>query len=160
MIQKKVRKEVEAFAESMIISKEVVQKGREENILSKEKTMKKETKKETKPEESKPKPRKTRSTTPSSSPAKPTNKPKSLATPSSEGKRKRGQARVFICIAEEENESNEVVKEIKDKVSKASKASKEKSGKKHKLSELDKALKKGKLEVIPPMYLDEMLMRL
>lgn len=62
LIQKKVQKEVEAFVESIGTTKEVDQKDREENILSKEQCVKKEEK----PEVSKPNPRQVRGTTPSS----------------------------------------------------------------------------------------------
>lgn len=138
----------------MEISKETVWKEREENTLSEEHTMKKETK----PEASKPKPRQTRSKTPSSSPTKPARKSKPLVKPFSEGKRKRGQTRVFIPIDDEETGFDETVKEVKAKATKVTINSKEKLfGKKSKPSKINEALKKGKLEVIPPMSLNEIV---
>ncbi|XP_059066258.1 uncharacterized protein LOC131857590 [Cryptomeria japonica] len=107
---------------------------------------------------------------------KPISSPKPQAKPSIEGKRKRGKARVFISTDEEETESDEEetesdeeetesdegVKEVK-KISKATKVAKEKpssepkSHKKSKTSKHDVALKKGKIEVKPPISLDQIV---
>lgn len=85
VIQKKVQKEVEAFAESIRIPKEVVRIAREENIISEEQSMKKEEK----PKVPKPKARQVRSTTPSFGPAKLEINPKSsIKTSGGEKKRK------------------------------------------------------------------------
>lgn len=141
----------------MGITKEVAWRAREENILKEEDMVEP---KKAKSEAPAPKPKQPKSYAPSSGAHKPVSSPKPQAKPSDEGKRKREQARVFIPVDEEEMESNEAVKEVKAKTAKATKVTKEKPsggpkyGKKSKFK-LDEALKKGKLEVKPPMSLNE-----
>lgn len=143
----------------MGILKEVNQKTREENITSKEQTMKNESKLEV----SKPKSKKSIGIDPSSGPPKLAKKPKYSFKPSVERKRKRGKARVFIHVDDEENESDEVVKEVKAKAAKATKVVEEKQsggakhGKKSKSSKFDVILKQRKFSIVPPITLDEIV---
>ncbi|XP_059077155.1 uncharacterized protein LOC131876267 [Cryptomeria japonica] len=98
----------------MGITREVVQRAREKNILKDEDMVKP---KEAKPQTPPPKPRYTRSSTPSSDSQIPPNSPKPQAHPS-DGvvKRKKEQPhRVYVeaPVKEEETKSDEVVKEVK-----------------------------------------------
>lgn len=153
---KKVRKEIEAFAKIIGITKEVVSKAREENILSEEKTLKKEASLEA----PKLKKRQTRSDAPSSGTAKPESKPKSLVKPSG-GVHKRKLVR-FVVDDDEGTKSDEVVKEVKAKDPKATKIKKEKpfgrnrSSKKPK-SKIAEAFKQGNYTIIPPITLDQIV---
>lgn len=69
----------------------------------------------------------------------------------------------FVTVDDEKVESDETIKEVKAKATRATKVAKEKlsggarPGKKFKTSKLDEALKKGKLEVKPPMSLSEIV---
>lgn len=118
-------------------------------------------KKQSKLEVLKPKPRQARRTTSSFGPTKLANKPKSSIKPS-DGEKKR-KIVIFVTLDDEDIESDEAVKEVKAKSPKATKVAKEKpsngskSGKKSKTSELDEGVQKGKIEVKPPMSLDQIV---
>lgn len=139
----------------MGITKEAVQKAREENILSEQQTAKEETKSEV----SKLKPRQVRSTTPSSGPTKSARKPKSSIKLSDDEKKRKTV--IFVTMDEEETKSDEVMKEVKAQTPKVTKISKEKpsgrtrSGKKSKAFEFDEALKQGKFTIFPPIALEQ-----
>lgn len=125
-IVRKVRKEVEAYAKRIGITKEVVREVRKRNILPTEDLVKE---KKAKLKVSSPKPKQTWISTPSSGSHSPASsaKPKDKSS-SGEGKRKKGKkSRVYVAtFDDEETKSDESDKEIKQKGTKDSKVSKDK----------------------------------
>ncbi|XP_057855729.2 uncharacterized protein LOC131065282 [Cryptomeria japonica] len=149
-IQRKVRKEVEQLVENMGITKEVVRREREKNILKEEDMVRP---KKAKPEASVPKPKQSKGSAPSSNGQKLVNSPKPQAKSSSEVKRKQGQARVLISNDEEEIESDDAVKEKKKivkaaKVVKGKSSSKEQSHKKTQSYEIVMTIRKVKETIV------------
>lgn len=108
-MQRRVRKEVEQLLEDMGITKEVVRRARERNILKEEDMVKP---KKIKPKTPSPKPRKTRKPTLSSHAQNPV--PQSKPFGGAEKRKKGKPRRVYVAtIAKEETESDEAMKEVK-----------------------------------------------
>ncbi|XP_057851515.1 uncharacterized protein LOC131061720 [Cryptomeria japonica] len=169
--KRKVRKDVEELAEQMGISKEVVQRAREQNILKKEDMVKPKKAKlvSTPPKQSKP--RQSQST-PTSGVQKPipSPKPQAKSTSGAKKRKKEKSQREYVAATAEdvENESDEMVKEVKKTTTyarvvkkpqfdgaqptKKSKSEVEQSGRarasKKQNSKSDEALKSIKVEVV------------
>ncbi|XP_059078088.1 uncharacterized protein LOC131876662 [Cryptomeria japonica] len=177
--KRKVRKEVEQLAEQMGITKEVVQRAREKNILEEDMVKNKYNPIFTPPKKAKAKQSKS---TPTSGVQKvvPPPKPQSSSTDGAEKRKKEKPVRTYV-IAEEETKLDEKVREVKETIiyarvvrnppsgeaqlAKKPKTEGDPSGKakpsKKKKSKLDEAFKLGKLEVpytlVPLKSLDEII---
>ncbi|XP_059068208.1 uncharacterized protein LOC131858776 [Cryptomeria japonica] len=171
--KRKVRKEVEELEEQMGITKEVVQRAREQNILKEEDVVKKQAKQVSPPpKQDKAKQSKFAPISDVQKPIPPP-KPQSSSTGEDEKKNKEKSVRKYV-IVEEETKSDEEVREVKklstyarvvkkplsNEAPPAKKAktqgepsSKMKADKKK--SEIDEALKLSKLEdpytIVPPL---------
>lgn len=150
------QKEVEAYIESIGITKEVTQEARKRNILSEEKILKE---KKDKLEASTPKPRHSRRNSPSSGPVKSST---SSTMPFNKGEKNK-IVRFVIVKDDEETNFDDAVKKVKKKGTKATKVIKEKlfdsdkTSKKPKTYGIDEVIKKVRFTVKPPMSLDEIV---
>ncbi|XP_059073325.1 uncharacterized protein LOC131874100 [Cryptomeria japonica] len=179
--KRKVKKEVKELAEKMALSKEVVQRDREKNILKEEDMAKP---KKSKSVSTPPKQSKTRQSqsVPTSGVQKfvPPPKPQTTSTSGAKKRNKEKPTRKYVAV-EEETQSDEEIKEVKKtstyvrvvkkpqfsgaQLSKKPRAETESSkrarvGKKQK-SKLDETLKSDKVErtyeVVPPMTLKQVI---